>query len=138
MVKAWRRGMIMKSFVLMFVVVFHASAEEASEEGSSVELSMKALSGYIWRGAVLGADDRLVFQPAMTLFVGDTGVLLGAGGSFYAQDCEALREFDELDLTLDLTRFSGRASWAIRWATSSTFFPALIPKNVIPGKSTWG
>jgi hypothetical protein len=73
----------------------------------SVDASIDALSGYVWRGFVLGADPALVLQPSLTFGFGESGLSLNVWGSFFGMDRgtpKSLDEADELDFTIDYTR----------------------------------
>lgn len=67
----------------------------------SVDVSLDAVSGYIWRGGVLGSEDKAVAQPSLTFGVGDSGLSLNVWGSFFVQSRSATEGADELDFTVD-------------------------------------
>ena len=91
----------------ILVGLFTSDAVRAQETNISVDASIDALSGYTWRGGVLGADDKAVLQPSLTVGFGESGVSVNVWGSFFAQNRTALESFDELDFTAD---YSGTLS----------------------------
>ena len=93
----------MRKFGIIFVAVLTLGALSPTNAQSniSVEASVDALSGYLWRGAPLGADDKFVLQPSLTFGLSDSGVSLNLWGSFFAQSRTATEAADELDFTID-------------------------------------
>ena len=49
--------------ILIVVLTLGALAPANAQSPISVEASVDALSGYLWRGGVLGADDKIVSCP---------------------------------------------------------------------------
>lgn len=71
---------------------------------TTVDASLGAYSGYIWRGFILGADDKAVLQPSVTLGFGDSGLSFNVWGSFFVQSRTATKGADELDFTIDYSK----------------------------------
>lgn len=99
----------MKKFlgVLMagLMLVGSASAQETTVDGS-----LDVLSGYIWRGGVIGADDKVVVQPGIGLTFGESGLSAGIWGSAFLQSRGVLDQVDEVDLWIDYTMALGEDS----------------------------
>lgn len=94
------------SLVLVLGLVAPVTTTPAQGLDISVDASVDVLSGYVWRGFVVGADDKLAIQPSLTLGFGDTGFSLNLWGSAFAMDRGApvsLDQVDELDFTVDYT-----------------------------------
>jgi hypothetical protein len=83
------------------MVVFTSDAVRAQETDISVDVSIDALSEYIWRGGVLGAEDKAVLQPSLTLGFGESGISVNVWGSFFVQSRIATEGVDELNFTAD-------------------------------------
>ena len=84
-----------------------------SAQEVAVDAGLDVLSGYVWRGGVLGADDKLVIQPGIGLAFGETGFSAGAWGSLFAQSrsgTSQLDDFDEVDFFVDYTTALGEDS----------------------------
>ncbi len=98
-----------KTVTILAVLLGLAVSGPSYAQGTniSVEASVDALSGYIWRGGVLGADDKAVVQPRLTFGFGDSGFSLNIWGSFFVQSRTATEGADELDFTAD---YSGTVS----------------------------
>jgi len=79
-----------------------STAAPAQETNISVDGSIDALSGYVWRGFILGSDEALVLQPSLTFGFGESGVALNVWGSAFAMDRSTKKtdQVDELDFTL--------------------------------------
>ena len=67
---------------------------------ASVEFQADLFSRYIWRGFDLNPDNRPVFQPSVTLNIGESGLSVNVWGSFAFND----RELNETDVTLSYDR----------------------------------
>ena len=89
-----------KTVTILAVLLGLAVSGPSYAQGTniSVEASVDALSGYIWRGGVLGADDKAVVQPSLTFGFGDSGFSLNIWGSFFVQSRTATEGADELDM----------------------------------------
>ena len=98
-------GILISGFLLIF-----AGGLYAQDSQVSFDAALDGYSGYIWRGGVLGADDKAVLQPSATVGFGESGVALNIWGSFFAQSRSSLDSADELDLTLSLDRPLGEDS----------------------------
>ena len=72
-----------------------------AQEDVSVGISLDGYSGYIWRGFVIGADDKAALQPGIELGFGESGLTVGGWGSFFVQDRSVLDGVDEVDLYAD-------------------------------------
>ena len=83
---------------------------DANAEEMTVDFSADGLFGYVWRGALLGADDKLVLQPAISLGFGESDITAGAWGSVFFQSRNQLESFDEIDLWADYTTALGAES----------------------------
>lgn len=94
---------ILITFVLVLGVAATSPAMAQEDMEISVEVGVDALSGYIWRGGILGADDALVLQPSITFGFAESGLSLNIWGSFFAMDRGTTDQADELDFTLDYT-----------------------------------
>ena len=77
----------------------------------SVGITLDSYTGYIWRGYVLGADDKIVAQPGIEVGFGETGLSIGAWGSWFVQDRiddrnpdTQTQNVDELDFYADYSR----------------------------------
>lgn len=81
-----------------------------ARDNVTVDVELDGYSGYIWRGYVIGADDRLVLQPNATLTVGESGLSAGAWGSWFTSRSSMFREVDEVDLWIDYSRSLGKDS----------------------------
>ena len=91
----------MKRFIAVCAVIAGLGATEARAQSEvSVDASLDALSGYVWRGGILGSDEDLVLQPSLTFGFGESGIALNVWGSFFAMDRGTLDQVDELDFTL--------------------------------------
>ena len=95
----------MKKILAVFAVLVGLSAGDCARAQSeiSVDVSVDAISGYIWRGGILGSDEALVLQPSLTLGFGESGVAFNVWGSAFGMDRsapESTDQVDELDFTL--------------------------------------
>ncbi|MFT5369300.1 MAG: hypothetical protein ACI8V2_004275 [Candidatus Latescibacterota bacterium] len=81
-----------------------------SAQQTTVDVGLDALSGYVWRGGVLGADDKLVLQPSVGLTFGESGLSAGVWGSAFAQSRGALDGADEVDVFADYSTSLGEDS----------------------------
>ena len=77
----------------------------------SVGVTLDSYTGYIWRGYVLGADNKIVAQPGIEVGFGETGLSIGAWGSWFVQDRiddtspdTQTQNVDELDFYADYSR----------------------------------
>lgn len=77
----------------------------------SVSVTLDSYTGYIWRGYVIGADDRIVAQPGIEVGFGETGLTVGGWGSWFVQDRindrnpdAQTQNVDELDFYADYSR----------------------------------
>lgn len=95
----------MKQFVLAALLLFTALAPVAHAQ---VIAEASVVTDYVWRGFNV-LDDNPAFQPAVTGILGETGFSANVWFSFALsdRDREAIRELDELDLTLDYEREMG-------------------------------
>ena len=76
----------MKKIVAVFAILAGLNLGGMGQaQEISVDASIDALSGYIWRGGVLGADDKAVLQPSLTLGFGESGFSVNVWGSFFVQ-----------------------------------------------------
>ena len=95
---------VMRKFAVALAIVAGLStAAPAQETNISVDGSIDALSGYVWRGGILGSDEALVLQPSLTFGLGESGFSLNIWGSGFVMDRsapKALDAADELDFTL--------------------------------------
>lgn len=91
---------------VLMVGLMSVGAVQAQQE-VSVDVALDGYSGYIWRGGILGADDKAVLQPSLTLGIGETGLSFNVWGSAFVQNRTSLDQVDELDLTVDLSRPMG-------------------------------
>ena len=117
----------MKKILAVFAVLVGLSAGDCARAQS--EISVDAISGYIWRDGILGSDEALVLQPSLTLGFGESGVAFNVWGSAFGMDRsapESTDQVDELDFTLATTRRSEKTErWASHSDLSSIRFPAL-------------
>jgi len=81
-----------------------------SAQETTVDAGLDVLSGYVWRGGVIGADDKVVLQPSIGLTFGESGVSAGVWGSAFAQSRGALDGFDEVDVFVDYSTSLGEDS----------------------------
>jgi hypothetical protein len=84
-----------------------------SAQETTVDVGLDALSGYIFRGGVLGADDKLVLQPSVGLTFGESGLSAGLWGSVFVQSrsgASALDQSDEVDFWIDYSTSLGEDS----------------------------
>ncbi len=86
---------------------FTAASALAEEEKPSAELSVSALSQYIWRGYEL-SQDSIVLQPSMTIAYKGFGFNLWGNLDTDHYDTDT-SEFNETDLTLS---YDGSSSFA--------------------------
>ena len=97
-----------------------------AQEGVSVGITLDGYSGYIWRGAILGADNKAVVQPGIELGFGESGLTIGAWGSFFAQDRSTLDQADEADIYIDYsTTLSEESGVGISIGFTEYTFPSL-------------
>ncbi len=87
--------------ILTTILTLGALAPASAQSNITVEGSVDALSGYLWRGGILGADNKLVLQPSLTFGFAESGVSFNIWGSFFAQSRTATEGADELDFTVD-------------------------------------
>jgi len=99
-----------KLFGILLAGLVFAGVARAQDSDVSVDFSVDGLSGYIWRGDILGADDKFVLQPALNLTLGESGLTAGAWGSIFAQKRSTLESKDEIDLWADYTTALGEDS----------------------------
>ena len=91
----------MKKLLAVCAVLLGLSAGNAFAQSEvSIDASLDALSGYVWRGGILGSDEKIVLQPSLTFGFGESGVALNVWGSAFAADRSTLDQVDELDFTL--------------------------------------
>ncbi|MDA0711197.1 MAG: hypothetical protein O3B73_13415 [bacterium] len=81
-----------------------------SAQEVSVDAGVDVLSGYVWRGGVIGADDKVVIQPSIGLTFGETGFSGGVWGSAFGQSRSALDSADEVDIFVDYSTSLGADS----------------------------
>ncbi|MGA1199796.1 MAG: hypothetical protein ACO36I_25150, partial [Candidatus Latescibacterota bacterium] len=81
-----------------------------SAQETTVDASLDVLSGYIWRGGVIGADNKVVLQPGIGLGFGESGLSAGIWGSAFMQSRGALDQVDEIDLWIDYSTSLGEDS----------------------------
>jgi hypothetical protein len=84
-----------------------------SAQETTVDAGLDALSGYIFRGAVLGADNKAVLQPSIGLTFGESGLSAGLWGSVFVQSrggASALDQSDEVDFWVDYSTSLGEDS----------------------------
>ncbi len=106
---------------LMIVGTVHAQ--------TSVNASIGGFSGYIWRGGILGADNKALLQPSVTLGFGDSGLSFNVWGSFFVQSRTATKGADELDFTLDYTKtLSEESGMSVSIGYVQYTFPSLDTK----------
>ena len=88
--------------ILLAGVLLFGSAN--AQEGVSFGITVDPMYGYIWRGQELGADDKIALQPGVELGFGESGLTVGAWGSWFVQDRNMLKGSDEIDLYADFSR----------------------------------
>lgn len=76
----------------------------SAQEDVSVGITVDPMYGYIWRGQELGADDKIAIQPGIELGLGESGLTIGAWGSWFVQSRTATKSADEIDLYVDYSR----------------------------------
>ncbi|MBT4137098.1 MAG: hypothetical protein HOE48_04235 [Candidatus Latescibacteria bacterium] len=81
-----------------------------SAQETTVDAGLDVLSGYVWRGGVIGADDKVVLQPSVGLTFGESGLSAGVWGSAFAQSRGALDPADEVDFWVDYSGSLGEDS----------------------------
>ena len=74
----------MRRFGIVFVAVvtLFTLTPAHAQSNISVEASVDALSGYLWRGGVLGADDKFVLQPSLTFGLAESGFSFNIWGNY--------------------------------------------------------
>ncbi len=99
-----------KLFGILLVGILLVAPANAQED-ISVSITLDSYSGYIWRGGVIGADDKIVAQPGIEVGFGESGFTLGAWGSWFVQDRidntnpdAQTQNADELDFYADYSR----------------------------------
>ncbi len=93
------RVQLLSQFILLTGILLITPAN--AQENMSVGITLDSYSGYIWRGYVIGENNKAAIQPSIELGFGESGVTAGAWGSFFAQDRNALDGSDEIDLYAD-------------------------------------
>ena len=88
--------------ILLAGVLLFGSAN--AQEDVSFGITVDPMYGYIWRGQELGADDKIALQPGVELGFGESGLTVGAWGSWFVQDRNMLKGADEIDLYADFSR----------------------------------
>ena len=92
----------------------------------SFGITVDPMYGYIWRGQELGADDKIALQPGIELGFGETGLTVGAWGSWFVQDRGNTEGADEIDLYAD---FSTMLSEDIGVGISIGFIEYVFPNG---------
>lgn len=100
----------MKKFLGVLAAGLLMVGTVSAQENVSVDVGLDALSGYIFRGAVTGADDKLVLQPSIGLTFGESGLTAGVWGSIFTQSRSVLDQADEIDLWIDYSTSLGEDS----------------------------
>lgn len=93
----------MKKLFGILLVGMLLVAPANAQENVSFGISLDGYSGYIWRGAVVEADDKIALQPGVELGFGESGLTVGAWGSWFVQDRERTSAVDEIDLYADFS-----------------------------------
>ena len=92
----------MKKWIGIFMMgLMFVGVAGAQDSNVSMDLALDGYSGYVWRGVIIGADDKVVLQPSITLGFGESGVSFNVWGSAFASNRGALDLTDELDFTID-------------------------------------
>lgn len=95
----------MKKLFGILLVGMLLVAPANAQENVSFGISLDGYSGYIWRGGVVGADDKIALQPGVELGFGESGLTVGAWGSWFMQNRGGnLEDVDEIDLYADFSR----------------------------------
>ncbi len=99
---------LLSPFILLAGILLVVTPANAQ---MSVSTTLDSYTGYIWRGYVIGADDRIVAQPGIEVGFGETGLTVGGWGSWFVQDRiddrnpnEQTQNVDELDFYIDYSR----------------------------------
>jgi len=111
-----------KFFGLLLAGMLLVGPANAQDE-VSVGISLDALSGYVWRGGVIGADNKAVLQPGIELGFGESGLTVGAWGSIFAQDRSVLDGADEVDIYADYSTSLGEGGLGISIGFTEYLFP---------------
>lgn len=98
-----------KFFGILMAGLMLVSTASAQDE-VAVDVALDGYSGYVWRGGVLGADDKIVLQPSVGLTFGETGLSAGIWASGFVQSRSALDGFDEVDPWIDYSGSFGEDS----------------------------
>lgn len=93
----------MKKLFGILLVGMLLVAPANAQEDVSFGITLDGYSGYIWRGAVVEADDKIALQPGIELGFGESGLTVGAWGSWFVQDRERTKGVDEIDLYADFS-----------------------------------
>ena len=93
----------MKKLFGILLVGMLLVAPANAQENVSFGITVDPMYGYIWRGFELGADDKIALQPGVELGFGESGLTVGAWGSWFVQDREKTEGVDEIDLYADFS-----------------------------------
>jgi hypothetical protein len=88
-------------FYILLVGLMFAGVARAQDSDVSVDLALDGYSGYIWRGGILGSDEKPVLQPSITLGFGESGISFNVWGSAFLSSRNSTEGADELDFTVD-------------------------------------
>jgi len=93
------------------IVSLSGGTASGQEEGVSIDVGTDWLSGYIWRGQVLGSDNHIVLQPNASITFGESGFAVGLWGSFFLAKIREDRfdPVDELDYFVSYDRALGES-----------------------------
>ena len=80
----------MKKLFGILLVGMLLVAPANAQENVSFGITVDPMYGYIWRGQELGADDKIALQPGVELGFGESGLTVGAWGSWFVQNRGAL------------------------------------------------
>ena len=94
----------MKKLFGILLVGMLLVAPANAQENVSFGITVDPMYGYIWRGQELGADDKIALQPGVELGFGESGLTVGAWGSWFVQNRGNLKDVDEIDLYADFSR----------------------------------
>lgn len=94
----------MKKLFGILLVGLLLVAPANAQENVSFGITVDPMYGYIWRGQELGADDKIALQPGVELGFGESGLTVGAWGSWFVQNRGDLDGADEIDLYADFSR----------------------------------
>lgn len=101
----------MKKLFGILLVGMLLVAPANAQEDVSFGITVDPMYGYIWRGQELGANvekqyrtnDKIALQPGIELGFGETGLTVGAWGSWFVQDRGRTEGADEIDLYADFS-----------------------------------